>query len=128
MEYDKLPDDIKASNVAAARRIPEVLRHASLRLVPTDQAGAKAVTEKDINKIIGHRIEVLAEAEHNGWMEQKFDEGYRYGAIRDDAKKIHPALVPYSALSEEDKDKDRNAVGEYPEIVKMAGYKIVKMR
>ena len=30
--------------------------------------------------------------------------------IRDDRRKLHPDLVPYEALSEDDKEKDRNAV------------------
>jgi hypothetical protein len=34
-------------------------------------------------------------------------------------------MKPYSEISEEQKDKDRNGVRKYPEILDLAGYKIV---
>ncbi len=128
VEYNKLPEDIKASNIAAAKRIPDVLSHASLQLIPQDNAGATAKTKREIDAIIEQSIEQLAEAEHNGWMEEKYDADWRYGAIRDNEKKIHPSLMPYNALSDYDKNKDKDAVRKYPEIVRMAGFKIAKMR
>lgn len=76
-------------------------------------------------KVLEDNIELLAEAEHDGWMEQKFRSGWVYGLPRDDDKKIHNALIPYIDLAETDKEKDRNAVLNYPVIVMMAGYKIV---
>jgi hypothetical protein len=127
-DFNNLPDDIKASNVAATKRIPEVLSHASLRLVPGDKASITAQTEKDIRNIIELSIEELAEEEHKGWMEQKYDEGWKQGTVRDNKKKIHPALVAYNLLSESDKKKDRDAVRKYPEIVKMAGFRIVQKK
>ena len=120
MDYAELPDDIKADNLAAAARIPQVLSHAGLAVVPHDY------TEAGIDpKILEDNIELLAEAEHNGWMEQKRRNGWVYGEQRDDKKKIHNTLIPYKELREEDKEKDRNSVRRYPGIVKIAGYKIV---
>ncbi len=124
MEYDMayvdLPDEIKGDNIAAAKRIPEVLSHAKLSVVieddPRPAIDAMALDDN---------IEVLAEAEHDGWMNQKFNNGWSYGGTRNDAKKIHNLLIPYKELTEKDKGKDRNSVRSYPEIVKMAGYKIV---
>ncbi len=43
---------------------------------------------------------------------------------RDDANKLHPALVPYAELSETDQKKDRNSVVHFPDMVKRAGYRI----
>ncbi|MCR4308209.1 MAG: RyR domain-containing protein [Candidatus Berkelbacteria bacterium] len=108
MDYADLPDEIKADNIAAARRIPEVLSHAGLSVEMEDD------------------IELLAEAEHDGWLNQKLNNRWSYGETRNDSKKIHNLLVPYNELSEKDKDKDKNSVRNYPGIVKMASYKIVR--
>ena len=51
--------------------------------------------------------EVLAENVHETWRAQRISEGWRYGEKRDDTAKLHPGLVPYSELSENEKEYDR---------------------
>ena len=143
MDYAELPDDIKADNLAAAARIQEVLSHAGLAVVPDDypdnsvriyyKTSTSAMVHEDHyldagidSKILEDNIELLAEAEHKGWMEQKRRSGWTYGTPRDDNRKIHDALIPYKDLREEDKERDRNSVRSYPDIVKIAGCKIVR--
>jgi len=121
IDYDQLPEDIKEDNLAAASRIPEVLDHAGLIVASENEPGVGI----DKNGLESN-IELLAEAEHNGWMKQKEQGGWKYGEHRDDEKKIHNTMIPYNTLSEDDKEKDRNAVRSYPEILKMAGCKIVQ--
>jgi hypothetical protein len=70
----------------------------------------------------------LAEAEHDGWMEQRVRNGWRQGSPRDDASKIHPLIVPYGQLSEKEKDKDRSSVLKFPQMVALAGRRIVWLR
>lgn len=52
-------------------------------------------------------IEALAEACHQGWYRVRTEDGWRHGAPRDDAAKLHPGLKPYPELSEEEKEKNR---------------------
>ncbi len=124
MDYAGLPDEIKGDNIAAAERLPEVLGLVGLVVVSEEQQ-QKAVDTEVLEKNLKKSIELLSEAEHDGWMEQKFRNGWVFGLSRDDDKKIQNALIPYIDLSETDKGKDRDAVLNYPDIVKMAGYKIV---
>ena len=63
--------------------------------------------------------------EHQGWMQQKLDAGWQLGSERDDVAKTHPSMIPYEDLSEEEKEKDRSAVRNYPEMVRQAGMAIV---
>jgi len=126
MEYEKLPPEIKADNVAAARRITKVLSLISMQVVKKQEAESSKA-EKIISAIEDN-LELLAEAEHDGWMVQKINNGWRQvnqGEERNDELKILNCLIPYSELSEKDKDKDRNSVRNYPEIVALAGYAIV---
>ena len=46
------------------------------------------------------------EASHNSWMQQKVEEGWVYGAVKDPAKKQHPCMVPFAELSREQQTKD----------------------
>ena len=62
---------------------------------------------KTLQAEIELKIEDLAEAEHNRWSAEKKLQGWTYGAIRDDAAKLHPCLVGYAALPEVEKEKDR---------------------
>jgi hypothetical protein len=46
------------------------------------------------------------EDQHNCWMQQKVNEGWVYGPIKDAVNKVHPCLVPYEQLPEHQKKKD----------------------
>lgn len=69
-------------------------------------------------------IEALAENVHDTWAKGRIDEGWTYGPVRDDARKQHPCLVPYSDLPESEKAYDRaTAISTLKFICKM-GYRI----
>ena len=55
-------------------------------------------------------IELLAEAEHRRWMAERIVSGWRYATSRNDQKRLHHNFVPYAALSESDREKDREKV------------------
>lgn len=46
------------------------------------------------------------EEAHNFWLQCKVNEGYVYGVQKDNAKKTHPCILPYSALPQSDRVKD----------------------
>src|SRR5665647_1795438 len=123
MEFEQLPDGVKADNIAAAARIPRVLALVGLAVVVEDHPST--LSRAKVLHAIESNVDLLAECEHDGWMEQKYRDGWSHGLVRDDDAKKHPCLVQYANLSEEDKEKDRNAVRHYPEIVELAGFKIV---
>lgn len=51
--------------------------------------------------------ERLAEHNHDLWSQRRFRDGWVHGKSRDDARKTHPDLVPYSDLPESEKEYDR---------------------
>ena len=69
--------------------------------------------------------EKLAENIHEVWAQQRMMEGWSYGKERNDHKKEHPSLVPYSELSESEKDYDRRTAMETLKTIISLGYKIV---
>ena len=46
------------------------------------------------------------EASHISWMNQKIDEGWKYGPVKDPEKKEHPCMVPFDQLPVEQQAKD----------------------
>jgi hypothetical protein len=122
--FEHLPDDVKADNIAAAARIPRVLALAGLAVVAADSPST--LSRAQVARVIDHNIELLADCEHDGWMEQKYRDGWSHGLVRDDEAKQHPSLVQYADLDQADREKDRNSVRHYPEIVELAGYKIAE--
>lgn len=72
--------------------------------------------------------EAIAENAHEVWAEARIKEGWRYGPERDDVNKKHPDLVPYSALSESEKEYDRIMALETIRLVKKLGFDIVRKK
>ena len=72
-------------------------------------------------------LEALAQLEHRRWMADKYIAGYRYGIKRDEMRMLHPDILPWEKLSEQDKDKDRRNIYQIAELVALAGQKIVQL-
>ena len=47
-----------------------------------------------------------ASAQHDQWLAQKKADGWKFGRVKDAAKKTHPMMVPYSQLPEFERRKD----------------------
>ena len=70
--------------------------------------------------------EAIAENAHDVWAEARKKEGWTYGKERDDSNKLHPDLIPYTALPESEKEYDRIMAFKTIKLVKKLGYKIIK--
>ena len=70
--------------------------------------------------------EVIAENTHEVWSQSRMSEGWSWGPVRDDKNLRHPNLLPYSALSEVDKDYDRNTAMNAIKLIVKLGFKIEK--
>ncbi len=70
--------------------------------------------------------ELIAKNTHDVWAVGRMNEGWAYGEHRDDAKKLHPCLVPYEELSDSEKEYDRNTSLESLKLIIKLGYKISK--
>jgi hypothetical protein len=124
--YSDLDEDIKEDNLAAAERISEVLGLVSLEIVTKEHSDK--LSHDEYNKLLDDKnnLERLAEAEHDGWWEFKLLNDWGYAETRNDKEKKHNCLISYDKLSGTDKDKDRNSVKSYFEILENAGYQIIR--
>ena len=126
-DFANLPVQIQADNYAAAERMARVLSAAGLRIVA--RGDSAALTEPEAEAEVTNRLELLARAEHDGWMEFKRACGWRQG-VRSKEKRVellelqHNLLIPFDDLPPEEQDKDRDAVGNYVEQLALAGLAI----
>ena len=81
-------------------------------------------TKVRLDAALAALTERLAESVHDSWSRQRLSEGWRYGPSRNDASKEHPNLVPYSELSEPEKEYDRGSALQTIQLLLALGYKI----
>ena len=70
--------------------------------------------------------EEIAKNVHEVWSLSRIKEGWVYGPLRDENKKITPCLVPYEDLPEEEKEYDRKTAFETIRLMVKLGYEIKK--
>lgn len=70
--------------------------------------------------------EKIAENVHEVWSAGRIADGWTFGGQRDDANKNHPCLVPYSELTEAEKDYDRRTSQETVKLILKLGFDISK--
>lgn len=70
--------------------------------------------------------EVMSKNVHEVWAQTRINQGWQYGAERDDAKKLHPCLVPYEELTDEEKVFDKNTSEETLKLIMKLGFTIIK--
>ena len=70
--------------------------------------------------------EKIAENVYENWAQSRIADGWSYGEERNDAKKTTPCLVPYSELSDEEKEYDRVTALETLKLIVALGYNISK--
>lgn len=71
-------------------------------------------------------VERLARNNHDHWARKRIEEGWRYGARRNDDEKEHPDLLPYEQLPESEKEYDRKTVVEALKAIIALGYEVRK--
>lgn len=47
-----------------------------------------------------------AESSHNNWFNQKLEDGWHYGPVKDETRKTHPCMVPFGELPVHQQIKD----------------------
>ncbi len=69
-------------------------------------------------------VEYLARNTHEVWAAGRLKDGWTWGPARDDAGRKHPSLVPYEALSDSEKQFDRDTAMEALKLITALGYRI----
>lgn len=120
--WEELPETLKNSNRRQADYMGVKLKTVGCYIVPMTDWNADSV------KFTADEIESMSQMEHDHWMKERLDDGWKHGAEKDIKKKISPFLVPWDDLPEEEKEKDRNPVREMPNFLSRAGFQIYRRK
>ncbi len=123
VDWNDLPDALKESNRHQAAHIEVKMKAIRCGIQPlNDWEAASFRFESD-------EIELLAELEHQRWVEERRQNGWRYkSGPKDIAKKTSPHIVPYEDLSWELKESDRNMIRSLPSFLAKAGFQIYRRK
>jgi hypothetical protein len=117
--WEGLPEHLKESNRSQVADIGNKLRSINCAVVPTTDAAPFAFRDDEVDR--------LARLEHQRWLQERTRQGWRYGSVRDDQRKLHPDLVDWADLSDESAEKDRDAVQNIPRLLRAAGFQILRL-
>ena len=86
------------------------------------------IDTKDVQlpKEIETLVEQMAKNVHEVWAQGRIEQGWTYGAERDDVNKKHPCLIPYDELPEAEKEFDRQTAVSTLKLIISLGFTISK--
>ncbi|MFA7533846.1 MAG: RyR domain-containing protein [Tissierellaceae bacterium] len=102
--WESLPQTLKYSNIRQAKQMTEKLVRLGYSVLPSSATGDEVKSLTDIE------VEFLSKLEHDSWLEERVQNGWKYGPVKNVEKKESPFIIPYDDLSEEIKELDRDAV------------------
>ena len=112
VDWYSLPPGLREANRHQADYIPvkvRVLGFDPPQRVPNDDL-----------ELTSEELDLVAELEHRRWLAAKRLAGWRYTAgPKDTAKRIAPTIISWEALTEEEKEKDRDTARDLPRLLQM---------
>lgn len=111
LPWERLTEEMRESNRRLIIHLPAKLASAGVDLDHWQASGATASTQflPDLSAHPG-LLDELAALEHLRWMAERRLSGWQYGPVRDDLRRTHPDLVPWTALPEASRRFDREIV------------------
>ena len=85
-------------------------RYSNIRTVLFDHMMADCISRYWTNLDEDTLKQKLIRLEHRSWMNYHLISNWHYGTVRNDSLRIHPDIVPFEELSQEEKDKDLPSV------------------
>jgi hypothetical protein len=121
--WEQLSDVYKNSNRRFADRIARKLQEVGWGIIPAPLIDLNG----PLARLSDEEVEALARIEHDGWAEDLIRDGWRpTKGPKDSEHKLHPLLVGWEELTEEDRDKDRSPVRELPMMLARAGFELYR--
>lgn len=118
LPWVQVPEADRDANEQQARRIHKLLTAHGYALNPLYDWSARTFTFPE------DQIDSMAKMEHTLWCEWKQELGWRYGEQREDQRLIHPDLLPWEELPNDEKEKSIQFVRSIPGILADLGFQI----
>lgn len=119
--WEALPESLKESNRAFAEAVGQAVGKLSASLIPLNGPVPDAALP-----VPPDLLNDLARGEHERWVTALQRDGWRPTTGPKDPKaRLHPLLVPWEELSEDEREKDRDAFRVLPHMLARIGYSLV---
>jgi hypothetical protein len=116
--WDQLPESLRESNRRQAQDVGAKLEAVGCGLEPFGGWDDEPLT------LAPPEVELLARMEHDRWMRDLLDAGWRFAPPPKDAeRRTSPYLVPWDEIPEQIKEYDREAVRGMPGFLARAGFR-----
>ena len=119
--WESLPDTLKNSNIRQAKGVFEKLQVSGYIWSNEDLPGFEEIADFSDDE-----IEPLSKLEHDRWVEERIESGWKYGHIKDVDLMISPYIAPYDDIPDEIKEYDRDAVRNVFPLIHSLGMKVYK--
>jgi len=120
--WGQLSEEYKNTNRQQAEDIPRKLHAINCDFIPVKGRDPKLIT------LTKKEMDTLAKIEHERWVQQKFLQGWSYGKEKNEKMKTHPDLVAWEKLTDEEKQKDFDAVAVIPKYLAKKGFEIYRLK
>jgi hypothetical protein len=115
IEWARLPFDLQEDNRSAADHLWAKGRDLDLHIALDVGPLADLALES--------QLEAVAAAEHRRWLASRGVAGWRFGESVSLSDRTHPAIKPWSELSEAQREKNRDTVRSLAETLSAAGFR-----
>jgi hypothetical protein len=121
---DDLEQRILLEIITFLERFPSALtpldkrEHEGYKYVPQPVDTSKVRLPNSIHRL----TELLSQNAHEVWAQGRIQQGWKWGSKRDNDLKLHPDLVPYEDLTEEDKQYDRDTSMSALKVITALGF------
>jgi hypothetical protein len=120
LEWERLTENVQDDNRSVADQMDYALASVFMMAEPGEGSAS----------FDGNEVEVLSHIAHARWMAAKALGGWKYGDVpkADPKRMLHPDMLPYSALSEAARQKDRDVTQSIPHMAALAGETLKRER
>ena len=129
--FEKLPLEFKVSNIEQAKSYAYKLEliNCFYSSKDLDYPVVEDFKSADVGNVGSDNLGFLCREEHVRWVKEKLSLGWKYGTDYDNnaernAKKIHKDIVPYEALTEDERKKDEIMINNIIPLLKKFGNNI----
>lgn len=116
--WTELSEDDRAANRASAEAVLGHVADMGYEAVRSEGPVVAAPIPPDV-------VEAASIREHDRWAAFKRSQGWRHGPVRDPTARTHPDLVPWAALDEPTREKDRVRMRIIPDLLATVGVELV---
>ncbi len=121
--WEKLSEEIKEGHRIRLRTLAESMEDVSF---PLGLRPATECMEDTVTELYGTTLELMARLDHEAWLKDMEESGWKYGAVEDKSVRISPVMRHYDELSRDEQERVQLRVREVPKCLEYVGLELYR--